>query len=92
MKSTKRNIGLVAGLALVILLAILGSNYYFNSKLLDEASHGCYQNGGTPIISKDAMLISYSFECKVEKIDWIYLFYFFITKKEYLQELVHIVK
>jgi len=69
MKSTKRNIGLVAGLALVILLAILGSNYYFNSKLLDEASHGCYQNGGTPIISKDAMLISYSFECKVEKID-----------------------
>ncbi len=69
MKATKRNISIVAGLALVILLAILGSNYYFNSKLLDEASTGCYQNGGAPIISKDALLISYSFECKVERID-----------------------
>ncbi|MFP3726507.1 hypothetical protein U8V72_15115 [Priestia filamentosa] len=69
MTSTKNKVILVISLLVVVTVILVSSNYYFNSKLLKEARNGCIENHGKPIMKKDILLLNYSFECKIERID-----------------------
>lgn len=48
----------------IIMLALVGSNSYFNTKEINNLKSKCEQSGGTSKLDAAVLNIAYSFECK----------------------------
>ncbi|MEB1808425.1 MAG: hypothetical protein LPK26_14230 [Bacillaceae bacterium] len=69
MNSNTKNglaISIVASVAIVIVGILMITNLYFNSKEIQAAADGCYENGGLPIVEKTNGKLTY-FSCEVDE-------------------------
>lgn len=63
---TKWVVSTLCTITILMGIFLVGTQSYFNSKEIDNASNQCYDIGGTPEVESSFLAISYSFECHTE--------------------------
>lgn len=59
-----RTLALLSALTCVMAAFLIGSQSYFNSKEISNASEKCLKNEGVVIVEKTMLNLDYTFSCK----------------------------
>jgi hypothetical protein len=61
---TKWVIAALGTLTVVMVIFLIGTQSYFNKKVIKNASDQCFEIGGTPAVESDFLAVNYSFKCE----------------------------
>ncbi|WP_110114940.1 hypothetical protein [Bacillus sp. CGMCC 1.16541] len=61
-KTTKLSLA-TAGIAVVMIVFLIGVKSYFNNQELNVATDRCFEKGGQPNVEMTFLTLSYSFSC-----------------------------
>lgn len=67
MKSKKKIFLGIGAFSFLTVVFLIGTQSYFNNKIINLASDGCYEIGGSPKLERDFFAINYSFSCQINK-------------------------